>query len=439
MKVDLDVVTETERKLNIELPADTVTDAYARTYRQLGLHAKVKGFRPGKIPRHVLEGLYGTEVHAQALSELVEQSLLKALQENKLEVVGQPRVETGELKEGEAFSFSAIVEVKPDIHLKDYRGIDVDRVRLEVQEEQIDTSLQRLQERHSQLEPVESRDVVAQGDFVFIDFVGSIDGEPFPGGKAEGFPLEVGGGQSIAAFEHALIGLQKEREAEVNVPMPEDFGDPTVAGKDAVFRVKVNDIKRKILPDLDDEFAKDYGDSPTLEELRNKIRAELKKELESLQARQVKDRIVQNMVDQYDFAVSPSLVEKEVAYMMSRAQPQGGASGPDPDAPTTDDLKNELRPEAERRVKGMLLMEKISQQEKIDADPDEVTQRIDLVARAAGEQGPAVREYYGREDARRELIHQIVSEKTLEFLHQHATIRDVEPDSEKVDAPAKKS
>ena len=119
MNVDVEVVTETERKLIIELPAEAVTDEFTRMYRQLGLRAKVKGFRPGKIPRHVLEGLYGTEVHAQALSELVEQSLLKALQENALDVVGQPRVETGELKEGETFSFSAVVEVKPDIDLKD--------------------------------------------------------------------------------------------------------------------------------------------------------------------------------------------------------------------------------------------------------------------------------------------------------------------------------
>lgn len=440
MNVDVEVVTETERKLNIELSADAVTDEFTRVYRQLGLRAKVRGFRPGKIPRHVLEGLYGTEVHAQALSELVENSLLKALKDNELDVVSQPRVDAGELKEGEAFSFSAVVEVKPVIDLKDYRGIEVERVRLDVQEDQIDTSLSRLQDRHAQLEPVETRDVVAQGDFVFIDFDGTIDGEAFPGGKAENFPLEVGGGQSIPEFENALVGLQKDSEALVKVTMPDNFGDPAVAGKDALFRVKVNDIKRKILPELDDEFAKDYGDAPTLAELRQKVRAELKKELDGLQARQVKDRIVQRMVDQYDFAVSPSLVEKELAYTMSRAQQaQGGADESGRDARTTEELKNELRPEAERRVKAMLLVEKVASKEEIKASADEVSQRIDLVARAAGEQGPAVREYYSREDARRELSHQIVSEKTLEFLYQHATIRDVEAGSEMVDAPAKKS
>jgi len=438
MKVEVDAVTETERKLNVELPAHVVKEEFARMYRQLGLRAKVRGFRPGKIPRHVLEGLYGTEVQAQALSELVEQSLLTALQQHELHVVGQPRVETGELKDGEAFSFSAVVEVKPNIELKDYRGIDVERVRLEVQEEQVDANLGRLQDRHAQLEPVESRDIVARGDFVFIDFTGTIDGEPFPGGRAEKFALEVGAGKTIPEFENALIGLQKEHEAAVNVHMPDDFGDPAVAGKDAVFRVMIQDIKRKILPQLDDEFAKDYGDCSSLEELREKIRAELKKELDSLQARQLKDQIVQRMVDQYDFVVSPSLVEKELAYMVSRAQAQGGAEASNSDAPTTEDLKNELRPEAVRRVKAMLLVEKVAQQENIDVSADEVNQRIDLIVRAGGEQGAAVRDYYNREDARRELGHQIVSEKTLAFLLQHATIRDVEPPSNMVDAPGKK-
>lgn len=438
MKVEMDVVTQTERKLRVEIPADHVDKEFARMYRQLGARAKVRGFRPGKVPRHVLASLYGTEVHAQALSELVEQSLLKAVSENDLDVIGQPRVETGELKEGAPFSFSALVEVKPDIDLKEYRGIAVDRVGLEVQDEQMEAALQRLRERHAQLEPVESRDIVAQGDFVLIDFAGTIDGEPFPGGTAEDFSVGVGEGRTIPEFEQALIGLERDREAVVNVHLPDDFGDAAVAGKDAQFRVKVKEIKRKVLPELDDEFAKDYGDCASLAELKEKIRAELKKELDALQARQLKDEVVQRLLEQNDFVVPPALAERELAHMLSRSGAPGSGAGAEDEPATTEERKNELRPEAERRVKTMLLLEKVAALEGIALTADEVNQRVDLIARAAGDQGARVRSYYARDDIRRALTQQLVSEKTLDFLLQHAAIHDVEPPSNAVDAVEKK-
>lgn len=434
MKVELDVVSQTERKLTVEVPADLVSKEFARVYRQLGARAKIKGFRPGKVPRHVLEGLYGTEVHAQALSELVERSLVQALQENDLDVIGQPRVETGELKEGEAFSFSAAVEVKPDIELKDYKGIAVDRVRIEVQDEQVEASLERLRDRHAQLEPVEGRDIVAQGDFVLIDFTGTVEGEPLPGGEGESFGVAVGEGRTIPEFEQALVGLQRDREAVVDVRMPEDFNDTALAGKQAKFRVRVNEIKRKVLPDLDDEFAKDYGDCGSLEELREKVRAELRKELDALQARQLKDQIVQRLVEENDLVVSPSLVERELSHMLSRS----GADASTSETSTTEERKNELRPEAERRVKMVLLLEKIASLERMDASAEELRQRVDLIARAAGDQGARVREYYAREEASEALKRQIVSEKTVDFLLQHATVREVEPPANVVDAVGEK-
>lgn len=430
MKCEVEVLTATQRRVRVEVPVERVEKTFARIYREFGRQAKVRGFRSGKVPQHVLRSLYGTEIQARALSELVEESLSGAVEDEGLDPVSEPRLETGDLNEAQPFEFTAVIEVKPEIELKNYRAVAVERVRADVSDEQVDRALEGLQDRNAQLEPVEGRDEVRDGDHVLIDFSGSMDGETFPGGTAENYAVDVGAGRALPEFEQGLVGMRRGVPGHIAVSIPADSNDERMAGKTADFEVTVQDIRNKVLPPLDDEFARDYGECESLDELREKIRSELQSEIERLQNGGLKDQIMERLVDEHDFEVSPSMVERELSYLMRRARSQRDMARADAPEPTTEELREELTPSAERRVKMMLLLEKIAAAEEITASDEEVAGRIDAMARASGGQAATVREQYDQAWARETMRSQLVSEKTLDFLLEQADIKVVDaPDT----------
>lgn len=427
MKCEVDVLTPTQRRLRVEIPADRVDKAFARMYRQFGRQAKVRGFRSGKVPQHMLRGLYGTEIQARVLSELVEESLAGAMADEGLEPVSEPRLEAGDLNEAQPFAFTAVIEVKPEIELKDYRAVPVERIRADVGDEEVERALEALRDRNAQLEPVEGRDEVAEGDYVLVDFSGSVEGEPFPGSTAENYAVDVGAGQALPEFEQGLVGMKRGVAGNIAVNIPAEAGDERLAGKTADFQVTVQDIRHKILPPLDDEFARDYGECDSLEELREKLRAELQSEIETFQNGPLKDQIMERLIEAHSFEVAPSMVDRELSYLMRRARGQRELSGTEAPEPTTEELREELTPRAERRVKMMLLVEKIAAAEGITASEEEVDVRVEALVRASGAQGASVREQYGQDWARETMRSQLVSEKTLDFLLEQADVTVVDP------------
>lgn len=427
MKCEVEILTPTQRRLRVEIPADRVEKAFGRIYRQFGREAKVRGFRPGKIPRDILRGLYGTEVQAQALSELVEESLAGAVKDHGLEPVSEPRLETGDLNEVQPFAFTAVIEVKPEIELKNYRAVPIERVRVDVGDEEVERALKALQERNAQLEAVEGRDRVEDGDYVLIDFSGTVDGKPFRGSTAQGYPVDIGAGQALPEFEQGLVGMERGVPGNIAVSFPADASEEHGAGKTADFEVTVQDIRHKILPPLDDEFARDYGVCDSLEELREKLRAELQGEIEGFQNGQLKDRIMERLIEDHVFEVAPSMVDRELSYLARRARSQQESSGGEAPEQTTEEIREELTPRAESRVKMMLLLEKIAAAEGITASDEEVDGGIEAMARASGGQAASVRKHYGQAWARETMRSQLMSEKTLDFLLEQADITVVDP------------
>ena len=438
MKIDIDTVSPVQRKVRVELPADAVNKEFLRAYESLSQRAKIRGFRPGKAPRSVLKRLYGDEVRGQVLTRLVERSLSEVMRERGLHVVSRPEVEANDLEEGKAFAFSAVLQVKPEIDVKDYLGREVEKVKLSVEEPQAEAALRRLQDAHAHLEPVEDRDTVQRGDFAVIDFAGSVDGKTFPGGKGENYYVEVGGGNALPQFEEALVGLKKNGEHTISVAYPEDYSNRELAGKAVVFSVTVREIKKKILPPLDDEFAKDHGECASLEELKQKIRARLDNEVQAIQESALKEQIVTRLIEAHPFEVPPAMVDHQIRYLMERNQSrlasQGAASSRS--GTSIEQMRKELEPHALRQVKATLLIEKIAALEKIEVPDREIQERIEEVARSAGERGAAIREIYRRDDAREDLCSQMVFDRTLDFLLKHAKVKEVAPP---VDAKGKKS
>jgi trigger factor len=433
MKIDIDNLSSTQRKIRVELPGEAVDQEFVRVYENLGRQAKIKGFRPGKAPRSVLQGIYGDEIKGQVLSRLVERSLGEVIKERGLKIVAEPEVEAETLEEGRDFSFSALVEIKPDVEAKNYFGVELKKVKLSVSDEQVEGALGRLREAHAQLVPVEDRDVVERGDFVTLDFSGTVDGEPIPGGKNENYSVEVGGGNTLPEFENALIGLKKDSEDTITVPYPADYFKKELAGKSALFSVTVREIKKKVLPALDDEFAKDHAASASLEELKSKIRAQLEIELGEFQKEALKEQLMERLVEAHSFELPESLIDRQVRYLLERQQRNAAGAG---EQPSTEELRKELRPHAERQVKATLLLEKIAENEKVEVPDADVQKRIEDAARAAGERSAAVRQYYARPDARESLKSQMIMDRTIDLLLERAIAKEVEPT---VDAPEKKS
>jgi trigger factor len=440
MKIDIDELSPVQRKVRVELPAETVAGEFSRAYKNLGQRVRVKGFRSGKIPRSVLQGIYGNEVKGEVRSHLVEESLEEIVKERGLQIVSRPEVETAEFNESGPFSFSAVFEVKPDFEVRDYLGMEVEKVKIKITDAQVEDALRRLQEGHARLEPVEGREVVQKGDFVLLDFEGTIAGKPFAGGKGENYALEVGSGHALPQFEDAVAGLTLGERHAVAVPYPEDYPNKEISGKKVDFSIVVREIKQKILPALDDEFAKDHGECATLDELKSRIRGRLEDELGHYQNEELKEKLVDRLIEAHSFTIPPSMVERQTRYLMERYQSQMSArrdSGADSPAPMEEVRKN-FEARATRQVRATLLVERIAQIERMEVNDKDVQDRVDSLARAAGDRAKNLREIYSRPDARDDLRSQMVFDRALGFLLERATIKEVDPPISKVDEQAEK-
>lgn len=439
MKIDVDELSPVQRKIRVELSAETVANEFSRAYKDLGRRVRIKGFRAGKAPRNVLEGIYGDEIKGQVRSQLVENSLGEVIKERGLQIVSRPEIEANELKEGNAFSFAAVFEVKPEIEVKDYLGVEVQKVKLSVSDKQVNEALGRLQESHARLEPVENRAVVEQGDFVTLDFEGSIAGKPFSGGKAENYLLEVGGGQALPQFENAIVALKQGERQTLQVTYPENYPNRELAGKAVDFSVVVREIKQKVLPPLDDDFAKDHGECASLDELKAAIRARLEKELKHLQDEELKEQVLNRLIDAHLFTPPQAMVERHTRYLMERYQNRkSGRPAQSEPVPSMEETRKSLEGRAVRQVQATLLVEKISQLEKIEVSDQELQERIDSLARAAGDKGKTVREIYSRPDSRDDLRAQMAFDRTVNFLLERARVKEVDPAATKVDEQRKK-
>jgi trigger factor len=432
IKVDIDELSPVQRKVRVELPAETVADEFSRAYKNLGRRVRVRGFRTGKIPRPVLQGIYGDEVKGEVRSHLVEESLAEIVRERGLQIVSRPELESNDLRETESFSFSAVFEIKPQIEVKDYLGLPIEKPRIAVTEAQVDEALRRLQENHARLEPVADREVVEKGDFVTLDFEGSLDGKPFSGGKAQNYVLEVGAGQALAQFEEAVVGLKLGERKTVSVTYPEDFPNKEIAGRLVEFSLVAHEIKRKVLPALDDDFAKDHGECASLEELKNRLRQRLQEEMTRYQTDDLKEQALSRLIERHSFSIPQAMVERQTRYLMERYQNQMGAQRTEQPAPM-EEVRKTLEERAMRQVRATLLVEKIAELEKIEVSDKEVQERVDLLARAAGEQAKNLREYYARSEARDDLRTQMIFDRTLGFLLDRATVREIDAQVSKVD------
>jgi trigger factor len=422
IKIDVEDLSSTKKRLQIEIPGEVVSKEIDSAYRKLSKKAKVKGFRPGKVPRTILQRYYGDYVQNEVMSSLISDTYLKAISEKDIKPVSQPTIDNGTLEEGKAFEYSATVEVKPDVDVKDYLGLQLQGRKVRVAKGDVDKRLRELQDLHAQLATEEKRRKIREGDFVVIDYEGSSDGRPFEGSGGKDLMLHIGSGGFVPEFDEKLIGAGRDDEREVEVTFPEDH--PTMAGKQAVFRVKVKEIKKKVLPKLDDEFAKDIGGHEDLKELRSRIREDLKREGEESAKRDLERQLVEKLIEHNFFDVPRSMVEGQIDYFVADTKIRLASQGVDLKDVRIDEgkLRKDFEEAALKRVKQGLILEKISALEGISAEDEEMTERLREISLRTNQNLEKVRGYYQKGDRMADLRARIVEEKTLDFLLRRSSI-----------------
>jgi len=424
MKATVEEISSIKKKVMIEIPEDEVSREIDSFYEELRKKAKIKGFRPGKAPRSILERQFKEYVKAEVLQKLVQESYPTALSEKDLHPVSDPVVEPGELQNGKPFQYSATIDVKPEIKLEGYLGLKIDGKKEEVKDEEVGERLKRLQELHANLKTISEARPIQNGDYVIVDYEAKMDGKPLEEGKGIDFTVEVGSGRFIPAFEENLIGLKPEEEKEIAIPFPEDYGYKKWAGKTVSFHVKIKEIKEKIFPPLDDEFAKDLGDYASLEELKVKLRGEVEKEKELALERQLKDQVVDQLLQANPFEVPEILVEEQTKAYVSdtklRLATQGMALKNL--GVTEDKLQEDYREMARKQVRTFLILEKIAGQEGITVTDEEAEDRLREISERTNQKFDMVKRYYEKNGLIPEVKAGIMSNKTLDFLLQKANI-----------------
>ncbi|MEW6375918.1 MAG: trigger factor [Thermodesulfobacteriota bacterium] len=424
MKANVEEINSIKKKVNIEIPEDQVIKEIDSFYEELRRKARIKGFRPGKVPRSILERYFKDYVKAEVVQKLIQVSYPQALSETNLHPVSPPLIDPGELENGKPFQYSATVEIKPDIKLEGYIGLEIEGKKEEVKDEEVEERLKGLQNLHANLKTISDKRPIQTGDYVIVDYQARMDGKPLEEGKAIDFTVEVGSGRFIPAFEEKLIGLKPEEDKEIEVSFPEDYGYKKWAGKTISFQVNIKEVKEKILPLLDDEFAKDLGDHSSLEELKTKLKGEIEKEKELIFERQLKDQLVDRLLQANPFEVPESLVEEQAKAMVSdtklRLATQGVAFNHL--GVTEEKLQEDYREMAKKQVQTFLILEKIANQEGMTVTDEEADQRLREISERTHQKFDVVKRYYEKNGLIPGVKAGILNDKTLNLLLQKANI-----------------
>jgi trigger factor len=426
MKVAVNNVSEIKKTLRVEIPPEVVKEELSHAYASLGRSVKIPGFRPGKVPRALLEQRFAKQVEEEIIRKLVPDYYQRAIAEAGLKPVELPDIDQVDLKEGAPLVFSATVEVKPPITLGAYRGLAVPLPPVMVTEADLDEALGQVQERFSQLEAHPADHVIAHGDFVVLDLAGSVDGKPLPGSEIKGGLFQVGKGMLKEPLEEALTGQRAGDRVEARLPIGPE-AKPELRDKEAVFAATIQAVKRKLLPAVDDELAKDAG-AESLAALRQRLRDELERHRRTEAEGAQKQTLMKRLVEQHQFAVPPALVDRELNRLYNRVHPHEHDHEPAPLSPEgQQQFRATYEPVAVDRVRGMLLLEAIAADAGLSVGEEEVETELRALAGEMKIAPEQLRRLLLRQDKALEQVRRkVLEDKTLDFLLAQASVHGTE-------------
>ena len=408
MSVQVEKLEHIMARLTIEVPVPEFEQAINQAYQKLKNRISVPGFRKGKAPRAIIEKMYGEEVfYDDAMQDCYPEALDEACKAADLKVVTVTNLEAAEVSK-DGFTFKATVIVEPEIEIKDYKGIEVEKLSTEVTEEMIDEEIDRVRDRNSRMVTVEDR-AAENGDTVVIDFEGFCDGEAFEGGKAEEYNLELGSGNFIPGFEEQIVGHNTGDEFTIDVKFPEEYQAENLKGKDAQFKIKLHEIKCKELPEVDDDFVKDVSEKDTVAEYRDELKEQIAKRLESESERDLDDKLTNAVIEKVEGEIPSQMIDNEANQMIREMDMRLRQQGMDMNTymqytgMNADSVLEMYKPEAERRVKMRLALEKIAELEDVKPTEDDIKAEYDRMAEAYKMEADKVKEIIPEESVKEDL------------------------------------
>jgi trigger factor len=420
MKVAVEEIESCKRRLAVEAPVDVVTQEWERAYGRVQKRATLPGFRRGHVPRSLVKLHFSDDVRREVAEHLIPDVYRRALSEARIDPVNEPDLQDLKLEEGAALTFTAVVEVKPAIALGDYRGVEVQHAPAPVTDADVDEALGRMREQHAQFRSVER--AAATDDLVVVDYtLAPQDHEPT---TAAGYHFLVGSGTVLPEIDTAVVGMRAGEEREVSLRFADDHRMETLRVKPGTARLKLGEVKEKVLPALDDEFAKTLGEFETLDALRAELRRQLEARRETDGRRELEDKIIEALLARHEFGVPDAMVMRQVAHQVEHTRERLRRQGVDPDGIQWDYTKivGELRPAAEKAVRRALLLEAIADQETLAASDAEVDAEVERLARASQRPVPAVRRMMEKSGDLEALRHGLRDRKTLDLLIEHARV-----------------
>lgn len=429
MKATLDKLDGLSRKLNVEVPTEKVNHAFSKVYKVLQQNANIKGFRKGKAPLATIRSMYQERVHGDVAQELVQESYAQALNEHSLNPIGYPQISIEKLQEGEPFSFSAQFEVRPEVEVKKFEGLEIEKEKLVIPDEKIDEVLKNIQANQAENVPVLEDRPLQKGDIADINFKGIMDGQPLPNGAAEGHLLEIGSNQFIPGFEEALEGMKVGTEKTIELKFPDEYHEKSIAGRPVSFEVKLNSIKRKSLPEIDDAFAKKVGDHDSLNDLKEAIREDLKENEERRLKEEERNAILKALADANPVETPRSLVEEQKSALVEDFKKRLGQQGfGDKEfAEYQDKWEADFESTAQFMVQSTFLLDKLSQDLNLQSSEEDFEKKMTEYSTQTGLDVSKIKEFYKEPQRKNQLMFQLTEEKVINHLLSKAKVTEVEP------------
>lgn len=422
MEVKKEVLEGNKIKLEVEIESDKVDQALTQAYKKVVKDVSIPGFRKGKAPRKIIENRFGKEVlHKDALDILIPQGYSEAVEETDIEPVAQPDIEEFYIAAGEPATFTAIVEVKPEVKLGEYKELGIEKEDAEVGEDEVNARLEKMQNEHSQLVSSD-REELQDGDFAIIDFTGYVDGEEFPGGSAEEYSLEIGSGSFIPGFEEQLIGLKVGETKNVEVTFPEDYHADDLAGADATFDVTLKEIKVKEVPELDNDFAIEASDYETIDELRVSIEEELAAQKETSVENNFREELIKKASENAEVDITDTLIDEQLDQMFQSLSQSISQQGMDVETYFNylgmDEAgwREQNKETAADRAKELLVLEAIADLEGIEVTDKELDEEIDEIAEMHDQEPEKIKAIFQMQGQLHHLKEDIKRQKTIDFL-----------------------
>ena len=416
-----------EVKFEITVEAEKFDEAIKKVYFKSAKYFNIPGFRKGKAPMQIVEKYYGKEIfYEDAFNEVAQEALEEAVAENKVEVVSRPEVDIKQIEKGKDLIFTVVMQTKPEAELGKYKGIEIPKIEYNVSDEDINHELGHMQEHNSRLISVDDR-AVEKGDIATIDFEGFADDKAFEGGKAENYDIELGSNTFIPGFEDQIVGMKIDEEKDVNVKFPDEYFSKELAGKDAIFKVKLHEIKKKELPKLDDEFAKDVSEFDTLDELKADIKTKLEKQNADKEKYETEEAVVKALCENVKVDIPSGMVETEVDRMLNDFKQRLSYQGLKLDqylkmlGKTEDEMRKEYEPQAIEGIKSRLAIEAVIKVEKIEATDKEIEDKMKEMAKNYGKENDE--EFLKNENVRNYIKEGLESEKAIDFLIKNAKMK----------------